>query len=76
MTFNKRPLWKILVHGLVQVFVRLFTLDGYVFMLNKIPIKVGEVVGAAGTEGSSRAANKKMYNGQVTENNISYTIIL
>jgi len=26
--------------------------------------KVGEVVGAAGTEGSSRSANKKMYNGQ------------
>ena len=29
-------------------------------------VKVGEVVGAAGTEGSSRTANKKMYNGKVT----------
>ena len=27
--------------------------------------KVGEVVGAAGTEGSSRSANKKMFNGKV-----------
>ena len=28
--------------------------------------KVGEVVGAAGTEGSARTANKKVYNGKVS----------
>ena len=37
-------------------------------------LKVGEVVGAAGTEGSSRSTNKKMYNGKVTK--ISHQIMI
>ena len=39
-------------------------------------LKVGEVVGAAGTEGSSRTANKKMYNGQVINGNMPFNCTL
>ena len=40
------------------------------FNAHLILVQIGEVVGAAGTEGSSRTANKKVYNGKVSRGNV------